>query len=464
MNADKTTNLEPNYYAKVEQDDIYLSVNPDYNCDFLVEAVAESCTATDPTVPADVGTCGDVVAVEAALATCVDKYPGDSTDLDKTNCQAVADDSTQLVDDVACLSQFRENDGAEEACTYTAAVEAAPLSDKCGEESDCTYDAGVAPELRTLPVSAYTYCKKMQTWGDQPAWTATLTSLLPPATKSRIKIYEYSGASDLAAQREDFVANVEKTLPSELETSCGRIVNADNRTQDDVSKVMRSNRGGNCFPFSKLHEILYRLEFETGSRDMGDYVRGSNAEANDGTLDPPMKMKDMYCADGTFSGNAFSFRQLSYKWDSAAKKGENTPVQETPVGNWFDTHSFATDAEFENARYTKRFIEGGVSAVGDAPFCHPHWIYQIGGDVGRTDAYGEIFEDPYILLREEVQEAVFNTKLAQAAKTSVREDNGVIWRYIEDQLTQNIPGTVVDHLGAAAGTHYMKIWVDDHSD
>ena len=450
MEADKSTRLEPNAYSKVEQDDIYLSVNPEYNCD-LVEAVAESCTATDPDDPANVVTCGDVVAVEAVVATCLDSSGAVDTD-----CTAASPNKD------AC-EEVTATDGA--ACVFTAAVDAASLSDKCG--AGCTYDAGVEEQQRTLPVSAYTYCKKMQTWGDQPAWTATLTSLLPPATKSRIKIYEYDGAADLSAKRLIFVKNVANTLPSELETSCGRIVNADSEASGDLKLVKRSNRGGNCFPFAKLHEILYRLEFETGSRDMGDYLRGSNADANDSNFNGngagAMKMKDLYCADGTFSGNAFSFRQLSYKWDSAAKKGEDTPMQETLIQNWFNTHSLSTDAEFENARYTKRFVEGGDDVVGDAPFCHPHWVYQIGGDVGRTDAYGQIFEDPYILLREEVQEAVFNTKLAQAAKTMVREDNAVIWRYIESQLTENKPGTVVDHLGAAAGTHYMKIWVDEHS-
>ena len=117
----------------------------------------------------------------------------------------------------------------------------------------------------------------------------------------------------------------------------------------------------------------------------------------------------------------------------------------------------------ESASYTDRFVVNGTSTgSGTAQFCHPHWIYQIGGDVGRADAYGEMFEDPYILLREEIQEAIFNTKLAQAAKTQVREHNAELWRYIESQLTTNILGTVVDALGAAAGKHYMRIWVDEH--
>ena len=120
-----------------------------------------------------------------------------------------------------------------------------------------------------------------------------------------------------------------------------------------------------------------------------------------------------------------------------------------------------------NPRYTDRYITGGQAGtengLSDAEFCHPHWVYQIGGDVGRVDGYGMVFEDPYILLREEIQEAVFNTKLAQAAKTQVREQNALIWRYIEAQLTENLPGTVVDHLGAAAGKHYMRIWIDEHT-
>lgn len=308
-------------------------------------------------------------------------------------------------------------------------------------------------DANTMPVSAYTYCKKIQTWGDMPAWSQTLESLLPAATKSRIKIYEYTNAHDLAVKRQTFVDNVAKTLPLGLETSCGRIVNADSETRDDFSKLKRSNRGGNCPPFPKMHEILYRLEYETGKRDMGEYKSGSNAA--------PGQFRDFFCEDSSFSSNAFSFRQLAYKWDGAAVRDEPTPKSDDEIGDWFNTHSLNNNTE--NPRYTKRFIVNGNGDVGTEPFCHPHWIYQIGGDVGRTDAYGQTFEDPYILLKEEIDEAVFNTKLAQAAKTPVREDNTLLWSYIESQLTENIPGTVVDHLGAAAGEHYMRIWVDEHS-
>ena len=308
----------------------------------------------------------------------------------------------------------------------------------------------------TLPVSAYTYCKQIQTWGDMPAWQQTLQSLLPDATKSRIKIYKYTHAQDLSAKRQSFVDNVKNTLPTALETSCGRIVNADSGTKSDASKMKRSNRGGNCPPFPKLHEILYRLEFETGARDMGEYAKGTNAVASTSNM-----FKDMFCKDGSFSQNAFSFRQLAYKWDSAAVRDEATPKQTTVIGDWFDTHSLNNNAE--DPRYTRRYIVNGNGTVGNVHFCHPHWVFEIGGDVGRTDSYGQEFEDPYILLKQEVDEAVFNTKLAQAAKTQVREDNTILWSYIESQLTENLPGTVVDHVGAAAGEHYMRIWVDEHS-
>jgi hypothetical protein len=247
-----------------------------------------------------------------------------------------------------------------------------------------------------------------------------------------------------------------KTLPLALDTSCGRIVNADSESVNDPLKVKRSNRGGNCPPFAKMQDILYMLEFETGERSMGSYEDGDN------TKDETTMFKDLYCSEGTFSENSFSFRQLAYKWDGAARIGENTPKYEDPVKYWCYNHSLSNDQE--SPRYTDRFLINGIASVGGGPaeFCHPHWIYQIGGDVGRVDAYGVIFEDPYILLREEIQEAVFNTKLAQAAKTQVREQNALIWGYIEEQLTTNIPGTVVDHLGAAAGKHYMRIWVDEH--
>ena len=311
-------------------------------------------------------------------------------------------------------------------------------------------------DTTTLPVSAYTYCKQIQTWGDMPAWKQTLQSLLPDATKSRIKIYKYTHAQDLSIKRQEFVDNVKNTLPTALDTSCGRIVNADSETSVNASKMKRSNRGGNCPPFPKLHEILYRLEFETGTRDMGNYSKGTNAVAGTNNM-----FKDMFCKDGSFSQNAFSFRQLAYKWDSAAVNNEATPKETTIINNWFNTHSLNNNAE--DPRYTRRFIVNGDGSVGDEPFCHPHWVYEIGGDVGRSDSNGQEFEDPYILLKQEVDEAVFNTKLAQAAKTQVREDNTILWSYIESQLTENLPGTVVDHVGAAAGEHYMRIWVDEHS-
>jgi hypothetical protein len=319
----------------------------------------------------------------------------------------------------------------------------------------------------TLPASVYTFCKQIESWGDKPAWKQTLESLLPAATKSRVKIYTYTDSNNLAEKRQKFVDNVAATLPSQLDTSCGRIVNADHEAYllpatDEASVTKRSNRGGNCPPFAKLQEVLYRLEFETGARDMGEYTTHSDNPNNNQTL----MFKELYCADGSFSENAFSFRQLAYKWDGAAEAGEDTPKQEDLVGNWFQTHSLSNNPG--NPRYTDRYITGGTTgdgtgALSDAEFCHPHWVYQIGGDVGRVDGYGMVFEDPYILLREEIQEAVFNTKLAQAAKTQVREQNALIWRYIEAQLTENLPGTVVDHLGAAAGKHYMRIWIDEHS-
>ena len=53
----------------------------------------------------------------------------------------------------------------------------------------------------------------------------------------------------------------------------------------------------------------------------------------------------MFCKDGSFSQNAFSFRQLAYKWDSAAVRDEATPKQTTVIGDWFDTHSLNNNAE-----------------------------------------------------------------------------------------------------------------------
>jgi hypothetical protein len=99
-----------------------------------------------------------------------------------------------------------------------------------------------------------------------------------------------------------------------------------------------------------------------------------------------------------------------------------------------------------------------------AEFCHPDWITQIGGDIGREDSTGYRWSNPYPLLKLEIDEAIFNTKLAAASKTIVKIQQNDLWNFIEEQLTENREGNIVEQLGNRAGKHFMKIWLDENTE
>jgi len=346
----------------------------------------------------------------------------------------------------------------------------------------------------TMPISAYEYCKEIDAMGDTPYWKNTLESLRPAATESRTKIYSH--VSETVLDRRAAVrAALEKTLPAKLDNSCGRIVNADSETSLDASKLMRSNKGGNCMPFSKLNEVLFRLEFETGIKDMGEYASetkngdGSSAMMTDfyplgetgkeysvrfikPAANPDIvKFHDFFCKSASFAEKSYSFRQLAYRWDRA-QSGE---VVVPEVGSdkaviWYNKYDDVLDGN--DKRYTTRYIVNGTALSSDADtnqrayaeFCHPDWITQIGGDIGREDSSGYRWANPYPLLSLEINEAVFNTKLAKAAKTIVKVQQNDLWSFIEEQLTENKEGNIIEQLGNRAGKHFMKIWLDENTE
>jgi len=326
-----------------------------------------------------------------------------------------------------------------------------------------------------MPVSVFQYCGAMGDLGDIPTWRNTLESLLPAATESRSKVYSH--ISDTVLQERRKIRNhLESTLPSFLDTSCGRIVSADSDTSTVPSLLRRSNKGANCMPFDKLYDVIYRLEFETGKQDMGDYVNSDAVNSSN-----PL-FEDYYCSPASFTERAYSFRQLTYKWDTARVNEDNIPaakksaVSEVDGQLWFDIYDTPADTgNFKNfeGRYTSRYLVNGVAPTGldaegqglvDAAFCHIDWIQQVGGDVMREDSAGTKFKNPYPLLKKEIDEAVFNAKMAWAAKTVVREDNVKIWAFIEEQLTDNRENNIIETIGHRAGEHYMRIWLDENSD
>ena len=195
-------------------------------------------------------------------------------------------------------------------------------------------------------------------------------------------------------------------------------------------------------------------------------VRFIKAAANPDTV----KFHDFFCKSASFAEKSYSFRQLAYRWDRAQSGEVEVPVVDAPGAiNWYNKH----DGVFSTAdkRYTTRFIVNGEALVSDetnnqrvyAEFCHPDWITQIGGDIGREDSSGYRWANPYPLLSLEINEAVFNTKLAKAAKTIVKVQQNDLWSFIEEQLTENKEGNIIEQLGNRAGKHFMKIWLDENS-
>lgn len=354
---------------------------------------------------------------------------------------------------------------------------------------------------KTMPVSVYTYCRAMGSLGDIPEWKNTLRSLLPSSTESRSHIFSHD-TDTVLTRRRTIRNNLEKTFPQKLDTSCGRIVNADSETLASSvldnggagTVLLRSNKGGNCLPFPKLYEIIYRLEFEGGKQDMGSYVEDEDIiEGNPADA----LFEDYYCDDASFTERAYSFRQLTYKWDTGrpledvlpdAKRSAVSSIaysDDHPNGctvngdvlencpGWYEVYDIPGTRSYNNSngRYNTRYLvngqvplddDGNVPAEAFAEFCHPDWIQQIGGDITREDSSGQKFKDPYELLRKEIDEAVFNTQMAHAAKTAVKEDQAKIWNFIETQLTDNVENYFVETIGHRAGEHFMAIWLDEN--
>ena len=356
------------------------------------------------------------------------------------------------------------------------------LTDLGEEEERC----GDSNNAVTMPISAYAYCKQIDAMGDTPYWKNTLESLRPPATEARTKIYSHN-PTEVLNRRAEIRQRLENTFTTELDNSCGRIVNADSRTKADPSKLMRSNKGGNCMPFGKLNEVLFRLEFETGVKDMGEYSDEDDLMMEDVTLSDGYEMRfvkpstdagvsdakfhDFFCRSASFAEKAYSFRQLAYRWDRAQVGEVEVPVADSDGAvAWYEKYDGTLDGL--DRRYTSRYVvDGAVVAATEqneprsaAEFCHPDWITQIGGDIGREDSTGYRWSNPYPLLELEIDEAIFNTKLAAASKTIVKIQQNDLWNFIEEQLTENREGNIVEQLGNRAGKHFMKIWLDENTE
>ena len=315
--------------------------------------------------------------------------------------------------------------------------------------SDPAFDCDRFKDL--LP-SVYTYCTNMKVWGDTAAWERSLKMIKP--NKDRIKVRKGTAASET---KDEIYASLQKTLPLK-ENKCGRVVTAHN----DSSLAIISNKGGNCVPFETLHEIMYRVEFETADADCGKvanpdlvYVESEATETSE------VIYRDMFCGtEFAHTNSKFTFRQMSYLWDHIQGGSYKDPTVSSaslvtefrPDGSHrapvdYFTHETTTGAFPENQRYS----------LFNRSFCYIDWIGDFSGATSRYDSYGDEYVDPYLLYSREIEEAIWNTAIAISSKKKVYIDNLELWDVLEQQLTNPEDGNILSSLAHAATKHFMKV-------
>ena len=310
----------------------------------------------------------------------------------------------------------------------------------------------VKDECDTMATSVRTYCREIGSWGERGPWKATLQSLLPPSTIGRVKIYDIDPSSH-HLKRQKIITNLVKTLPDKLDTSCGRIINADSDVSTNSSNLLRSNKGGNCLPFSKLYEVIYKLEYETGEQGMGMYT----CDVDNTCPTTDQTIEQSFCAD-KLETVELSFRQLAYKWDTADPKEATRVVSSDPFeGNY--------NASFGGGflTYTGETYQESQSVTVERTFCLVDWLSEFGLNP-ITDAGGHFHSNPFTAIKKYIDEAVFNTELAQSTKSKVISDNIDIWKAIRKELTTPEDANILDDIAVAAATHYLYIMTTDVDD
>ena len=303
-----------------------------------------------------------------------------------------------------------------------------------------------------MPASVRTYCGEIGSWGSRGPWRGTLESLLPGATIGRIKIYDENSATHLQ-KRQTIVDNLVKTLPAKLDTSCGRIITADHNTSTNATTMLLSNKGGNCLPFSKLNEIIYRLEYETGEQGMGHYkCEDDNTCPPGGVESESQTVLQSFCADKVETTEV-SFRQLAYKWDVASVGQPRRVETDNFTGN-------STALSREYLTYTGETYTDLDNSTANRSFCLVDWLSEFGLNT-ITDSGGHSYSNPFELIKKYIEEAVFNTELAESTKNKVIEDNILIWKAIRKELTSPEESNILDDISKAAATHYLYVYSTD---
>jgi len=317
------------------------------------------------------------------------------------------------------------------------------------------YDMPSSIDCATLPTSVQTYCNSADWHGGD--WEETLLALIPSATTTRTKIFpkhSINGIATTHAERELEISTrrqaiedaLTNTLPATLDTSCGRIINADSGVRSGAKALLVSNKGGNCFPFPKMHEIFFRLEFETSEQGTGSY-NGANVLTG---LPLGDKLDQRFCAEKV-ADIELSFRQLAYRFKNSATANKGQQLK-----NDDDFSGSATSTDLDYLVYTNENTTDSSGNEVARPFCVVNWLQEFG--VRKLeDSSGKLYDDPFELQRSEVDEAVFNTELAQSTKSKVITDNILIWKAIRKELTTASDGNILDDIAQRAAQHYLYV-------
>ena len=275
-----------------------------------------------------------------------------------------------------------------------------------------------------------------------------------------------NGAPEL---KEKIIKAMMETLPP-VENDCGRTITAYAADDDgSLNTQLISNKGGNCLPFEKLHEIIYRLEFETSKADSGivhDATLTYLEQEKNKTTD--LVFGDMFCdTKYSYTNSKFSFRQMSYMWDHI----QGGSITNQLISSGQDKIEYIPDGANSVPHDYFKYQTTGASwptdqrySMKDRSFCFIDWIGTFSGSTTRYDAFGSEYVDPYLLYSREIDEAVWNTAIAVASKKQVTIDNLELWATFEDQLTNPEDGNILTSLSHAATAHFMTVQVTDFYD
>jgi len=312
--------------------------------------------------------------------------------------------------------------------------------------------------------SYYQYCTGNSF--DDRTWRKTLSDLLP--MKHAIKVFATSSNN-----KDDLFKNLGMTLPDDWDIgndrtkisktqSCGRMIST------SKSAAVESNKGGNCVPFRGMHEILYRLEFETSQNKQGQ-------QKNCDTIDNSCTFAQVACSEqNALENTLYSFRQFTYVWDHPmytsieGTGGKTVPVQPNSLNDWQSIFNEFAVAAVGTAQNQNSWSDGEnklFRKAGGKQMCNINWGLQLTGDVAREDATQSKYEDPYALFRREIAEAIVNVEIAIAAKTSAVEDSDTLWSEITTQLTSfGSENGIASDLSTEVAEHFMRITTTDGDD